>query len=356
MITAAKTVDVFLGDIALPEKTIFFDIETTGFSPSSTHLYMIGCCLFENGGWQLIQWFDETGTPEGEKLLLTAFSEKAAACQSCISFNGRTFDFPYIQKKAAAHGLPDPLSHLYHVDLYKKLKPHKALFKLKDFRQKSVEAFLGIHRSDLYSGGELIPVYASYVHDKDASKFDSLMLHNFEDVKGMFDLLPMLSYLAFFDGAFEINEMRRCGTDFLFTLALKHFVKIPVTVSCENFDFTLTAYTGQIRVHGFEGELKYFYDNYKDYEYLTLEDEAIHKSVAAFVDKKFRQKATRRNCYTKKTDFFLPESEIVFSPHFKRSYEDKTFWFSASEISANIEKVIPYLKLLTASYETKLSD
>lgn len=351
MITSAKTIDISLGDIVLPEKTIFFDIETTGFSPTSTHLYMIGCCLFENEGWQLIQWFDETGTPEGEKLLLSAFHEKTAVCQNCISFNGRTFDFPYIQKKSAVHGLLDPLSHLRHIDLYRELKPYKALFGLKSFRQKSVEAFLGLRRADTYSGGELIPVYEAYVRDKEASKFDSLMLHNFEDVKGMFDLLPMLSYLAFFDGAYEIKEMQRCGTDFLFTAALKHFIKIPVFAACGHFDFTLSAYTAQIRVHGFDGELKYFYENYKDYEYLPLEDEAIHKSMAVFVDKQFRQKATRRNCYTKKADFFLPEYEVIFSPFFKQNYEDKTCWFMASQLLENPEKVIPYLNHLTASYE-----
>ena len=37
--------------------------------------------------------------------------------------------------------------------------------------------------------------------------------------------------------------------------------------------------------------LKYFYDNYKDYFYLPKEDTAIHKSVATYVDKDFRQKA-----------------------------------------------------------------
>ena len=54
------------------------------------------------------------------------------------------------------------------------------------------------------------------------------------------------------------------------------------------------------------GELKYFFENYKDYFYLPDEDEAIHKSIAQFVDKNHRVKATKNNCYTKKSGYFLP--------------------------------------------------
>ena len=66
MLTYKQQITADCGDIILPKKTMFFDIETTGFSPDTTHLYMIGCCLYEDDGWQLIQWFDDTQTFEGE--------------------------------------------------------------------------------------------------------------------------------------------------------------------------------------------------------------------------------------------------------------------------------------------------
>ena len=54
-----------------PEETIYFDIETTGFSADVTALYLIGCIYYETGNWKLIQWFAEDNVSEKEAL--TAF-------------------------------------------------------------------------------------------------------------------------------------------------------------------------------------------------------------------------------------------------------------------------------------------
>ena len=40
----------------------------------------------------------------------------------------------------------------------------------------------------------------------------------------------------------------------------------------------------------YQGELKHFYPNYREYYYLPHEDRAIHKSVALYVDRNFRTK------------------------------------------------------------------
>ncbi|MDE7206671.1 MAG: hypothetical protein K2N90_05860, partial [Lachnospiraceae bacterium] len=66
---------------------------------------------------------------------------------------------------------------------------------------------------------------------------------------------------------------------------------------------------------------------YKDYYYLPKEDIAIHKSVAAFVDKNYREQAKASNCYTRKVSSYLPQWDVVFTPFFKRSYEDKELFF-----------------------------
>ena len=48
----------------------------------------------------------------------------------------------------------------------------------------------------------------------------------------------------------------------------------------------------------FNNKLKYYFENYKEYYYLPEEDMAIHKSLAIYVDKKFRVKATPTTSYT----------------------------------------------------------
>ena len=43
---------------------LFFDIETTGFTARSSHVYLIGCAYYDGHTFQLIQWFSETTEDE----------------------------------------------------------------------------------------------------------------------------------------------------------------------------------------------------------------------------------------------------------------------------------------------------
>ena len=45
--------------LANKEEVLFLDIETTGLSPKSSNLYLIGCVYYENDMWHSIQWFAE---------------------------------------------------------------------------------------------------------------------------------------------------------------------------------------------------------------------------------------------------------------------------------------------------------
>ena len=57
------------------DKTLFFDIETTGFTAKSSYLYLIGCVFFTNNAWYIRQWFATTYKEELE--ILTSFLEFA---------------------------------------------------------------------------------------------------------------------------------------------------------------------------------------------------------------------------------------------------------------------------------------
>ncbi|MCC8168139.1 MAG: hypothetical protein LIO37_02205 [Clostridiales bacterium] len=81
----------------------------------------------------------------------------------------------------------------------------------------------------------------------------------------------------------------------------------------------------------YSGELKYFYDNYKDYYYLPTEDVAIHKSVAAYVDKAHRKQATATTAYLRRSGIFLPQPSELYKPSFRREYWDRTTYFEMPE-------------------------
>ncbi len=345
------------------EDFLFLDIETTGLSPKNSDIYLIGTSYYDNGNWHICQFFADS--PEQEKEILTAFCNFAKEYKILVHFNGDRFDIPFLRTKFEKHGLNDPFADMSSLDIYKEVKPYKKQLGLLDCKQKTIELYLGIQREDKYDGGKLISIYKDYVLNKNAEYLRLLLLHNFEDVKGMFDVLQMLKYREFFlsfshlpkvslrtDAEIPSNEdlldslplrARKVQANYYNDIDgsrkeevyMKLSLNTPLPASLSgNLDgcyFKITDREAVLRVPLYETELKYFYSNYKDYYYLPKEDTAMHKSIASFVDKDFREKATPENCYTRKEGQYLQEWDLCFSPFFKKDYNDKRFFFDLNE-------------------------
>ena len=323
------------------EKTVFFDIETTGFAAETTYLYLIGCIYRKAGSFHMLQWFSEDLKEESK--LLSLFFEFLKGYEVLIHYNGSGFDIPYLQKKVALHRLPYSFDALTSIDLYKAISPLKKLFRLRNYKQKSVEAFLNVNREDTSDGGDLISVYQGYLGKKQieklrkerkASKVPSapseadellriLLLHNEDDLKGLVQICPILSYSDLFQKPFRILQAGITGDKLSLRMELAFSLPVRVSFGNDLCYFNAHEKTALLTVLVYEGELKFFYDNYKDYYYLPEEDTAVHKSVALFVDKEFRQKAKPSNCYTRKPGIFAPLYAPILSPAFKQSFQDK---------------------------------
>lgn len=319
----------------------FFDIETTGFAAEATYLYLIGCAYYKESSFHLIQWFSE-GINE-EVLLISSFFEFLNHYDVLIHFNGNGFDIPYLQRKINMHGLNYSFNHITSIDIYKKISPYKKIFKLGNFKLKTLETFLNIRREDTFSGGDLIQVYQSYLGKKHYETLwntrnpeqmlkpptesdlllHQLLLHNSDDIKGLLLICPLLNYADLFEKPIRI--LQAGVEDQTLTLRFELSAHLPVRINYGNDLVHLTAFENiaSLTIRVYEGELKYFYDNYKDYYYLPAEDYAIHKSVAHFVDKEYRTKAKPSNCYTKKQGIFAPQYEMLIAPYFKLNHQDK---------------------------------
>ncbi|NLZ81640.1 MAG: ribonuclease H-like domain-containing protein [Clostridiales bacterium] len=333
------------------EKTLFFDIETTGFSPNRTILYLIGCIYYKDNSWQLKQLFlDE---PKDEKEFLSSFLNFVKDFTLLIHYNGNGFDIPYLEKKCFHYNLESNFTEYKHLDLYRQIQPFKKMLRLEQLKQKSIEQFLGISRSDLFNGGELINVYYEYLKTKDKRLEKVLLLHNSDDIKGMLALMPMLSYSDFFTHHFTITSVKKHKYTDLDRMDKQELL---VEMEVKNPFPEMFSYGWgpiyiignknkvKLRIQLYTGEMKFFYSNYKDYYYLPEEDLAIHKSIAFYVDKNFRTRAKATNCYSKKTACFLPQYEEIISPCFKIDYYDKSMFFEASdELLKNNEKLTLYL-------------
>lgn len=320
------------------EDAIFFDIETTGFSPASTSVYLIGCATRSRDSLYISQFFAESGQEETE--IIIAFFSVLKQYRTILSFNGIGFDIPYLKAKCNRYHLNDPFPEHDFIDLYKEVSRIKHLLKLPNLKQKSIEIFLGIDRQDTFGGGELIEVYQSYTRRPTKEALALLKQHNFEDVLYMPKLLPVLSYRKLADGnalplSLAANEYttyeQTVGRELFFTLSAGISFPAPLSYHYDGFHLHISGERVRLRVRLYDGELRHYYENYRDYYYLPDEDKAIHKSVSACVDREHRTKATASNCYLRKHALFLPQFKPLYEPAFRVQRGDKKSYFVLSD-------------------------
>ena len=300
-----------------PTGLFFFDIETTGLSAKTSQLYLIGCLYTDGNHFQLHQWFAESYADE--KLLLTTFRDYVQTLpEGCLlmHFNGNTFDMPYLRQKYERYKQPFPLDTMKNMDIYRMIRPYKCLLGLPSLRQKAIEDYLNIPRKDPFDGGQLIAVYEDYLRTHSPQGLHALLLHNDEDVRNMPLLLAALHLNDYMEATYQLTEQRLHHSttwdgsekdELLVTLTSPIALARPISLRLDNGIY-LTASKDRIRLAAplYEQTLKHYFADTKEYFYLPKEDRAIHKSVGIYVDREHRQKATKDNCYTKKTSVFIP--------------------------------------------------
>lgn len=358
-------VDFDFDCIGAKEDLLFFDIETTGLSAYQAGLYLIGCVHFAEGSWWLVQYFAESVADEIP--ILKAFFDLLSRKKILLSFNGDGFDIPFINVMLSEYQLKGcDFSQVKSIDLYKCIKPYKKLLGLPNCKLKTCEQFLGIFREDIFSGGELIYVYYDYLKTKEEEKLQTLLLHNAEDLENLPRLLPLLNYqrvlqeqltlaqcsvvtldapaAVFCDGEEDSTEGALCKVlDLVYTASV--CVPKSIDVECSRYTLNLSGNRVNLCVRMYEGELKYFFPDYKNYYYLAVEDCAVHKSVAEFMDAQYRTKATAKNCYMRKAGLYLPMLKPIFSPAFYKEYKGKVAYAAYTpELFANGEKALAYLR------------
>ena len=313
------------------ERSLFFDIETTGLRKETSQLYLIGCAWMEQGRWLIRQWLTQCAADEYE--VLEEFLAFAAGFTTLVHFNGDRFDIPYLNYKCDYYMTGRDLSGLLSFDIYARSRIARNLLGGGSMSQKAVEEFLGICRDDQMNGGLLIPVYFDYEKTGDEDKKDLLLLHNYDDLQGMLKILPVLTYAGVFQGDFSFESLQRSEDTAEITFCLKQAVPVPAGVSmhlargdkltlCSDPDGCDYGSSPLVRICVREDRLILSFRLLHeagclpltpvcDYYYLPDEDIVIHKELAQFLDRSRKTRATSKNCFAKKQgDFFfqpLPE-------------------------------------------------
>ena len=329
-----------IGKLASPDRILFIDIETTGLSREKTALYLIGCGFFNGDGYHTIQWFADSYADE--VLIIDEFIRYInGRFDLLLHYNGNHFDIPYLKYRANVYGRELFPAGLDSYDIYLKIKPYKNLLSLSSLRQRSIEQLLDINSDDPYTGRELINVYRHYTKQPSQELLQPLIYHNSEDLKGMAYILPILYYtelsgtrLEYISHTIHDFEDLNGNRQSEILAVYKHDAHIP-----HGF---MTRYQGAVlalredgcallRIPVINSVLKQFYDNYKDYYYLPIEDCCVHKSVASGVDKSRRENAKKETCYVKHSGLFIPMLTAEAPVTFRETCESKDMFIPYSE-------------------------
>lgn len=181
-------------------KVGFFDLETTGLNSLWDKIVLGGLLAFnEEGKGEMFQFFLDK--PEKEELLLISLSEKLQELDALVTYNGASFDLPFLVKRMRKYNLKAPLFP-FHLDLYRLIKSHSPhALAMANLKQKTVERYFGLSnlRKDEISGEESIKMYEEYLKTKSRSLKDLILLHNLDD-------LSQLSLLFQKEDVFNVHE------------------------------------------------------------------------------------------------------------------------------------------------------
>ena len=174
------------------EDILIFDIETTGLHHKHCKVILIGYLFFRNGQLFAEQIFAET--PEEEVELLNHFMTISHQFSYHLSYNGNSFDIPFLNNRYQEHRINFTLDKSTNIDLLRVARKLSKTLDLENYKLKTVERFLGIYREDLISGKESVELYNHYLYSPSNSLRDTILLHNFEDIVYLGKVVDLLGY------------------------------------------------------------------------------------------------------------------------------------------------------------------
>jgi len=186
----------------------FFDIETSSLSfGAGSFVFLIGLCYFSSSGIETDLLIIDH--PAAEKALLEEFNKRLCRFKVVASYNGKSFDAPFIRNRNTLHQLEDVLGQKHHIDL---LVYSRRLWKLRldSCKLSNIEHnILGLRREEKEIPGWLVPqVYFDYLNQKDPHMLEGVLYHNKIDVISLAALFQhILRILETTGGVEQLNAL-----------------------------------------------------------------------------------------------------------------------------------------------------
>lgn len=303
----------------VPEDVLLLNVETTGLRPSSSFVCMISAVYRKGDVLFSHTWL--AGSRRDEEMLFKEIQKLASSFPVICTFGGNAFAFRFLRERLSIYSDASLFENSKLIDLQKTFRPLLRILPIDHLKKEDIEHFLGFHRHGVKTGKELISVYQIWERDKSEDARDSMLLHAREDVCFLCEACKLNVYLDFLQTNWKEIHFKETPDGILFHISLYSPVPAEAAWTNQYADFSLSGQSAQVLAIPFSGQLRYFLPgSCSDYYYLPAEDTAIHRSVAQFVDRKERVRATPETCYVNREGIFLPVPASLQGPLFHTSY------------------------------------
>ena len=287
---------VITGSNLLPEHAVILDIASRGRYWRSSPLISVSLISSKAGLPEEITWI--SGKESDEYDILEALREYLTGHDTVITFNGQSYDIPFLKKKYSAYGLPDPFTGLAQRDLFREYRSLRAVLGLPSGKLADYDAYIRIH-----AGQKANP----------SSENEELTS---ADAKRTLRILGFDAVLELLGGDFDSAKAE--VSEDLVIFRIRTLRNMPCRIAFHDGPFHLTAAgrTAALSSRIEDGKIRFYHDDIRNYVYLPHEGYAIYRTMAEFVDRSHREKATRENCYT----YAFPAPAFLEDPEQVRIY------------------------------------
>lgn len=232
-------------EILIDPETVILDIETTGLSRKNDLIITIGLLYGEDDEVVTEQYFAEALADEVK--LIEKFLERINSFETVLTYNGDSFDLPFIREKINFYGFED--FNANQIDLYKTVRKYKDILGLQKINQKEVEKYLHIERRESLKGSDVALLYKNFLLKGVSS--EEIILHNKYDLINLHKILKIEEVIA---------DKMTVETDLgIFTIkdfkVNKNLLTLTGATSCKNIFYNRDNYEMQVSGNTFTLEI-----------------------------------------------------------------------------------------------------
>lgn len=278
-----KIKNINLKSLSLPAASAILDISATKRFARTGRLTQILLIHHKGKDLEELVWDIDSEEEEFKALEdLSSFLTGDNAPAELITYNGHAFDLAFLSKKYALYDLKDPLKEKGSRDLFLEYRPLSRILGLPSRKLDAFADYLGI----------------------DSSCDDAVKCCAILSLDALKDL---------FDGQWALVKAARDEDHLYYTLHIEK--PMPRRIAIHDQVYHIICEENEVRLAVvIEGNtVRRYYTDYKDYYYLPLEGYAIHREMAAFVEKGHKEKAVRENCFSRValSDSLLSDESVI---------------------------------------------